>query len=106
MKIEDFKKVEMISAKIINAEKIEKSEKLLKLELDDGSDKTRIIVSGIAKHYDALSVINKTVVIVSNLEPIKLMGIESHGMILMAEDHTDGSLYFVETVAEPGSVVT
>jgi len=81
------------------AEKVEKADKLLKLEVDLGSEK-RTIVSGIALHFNAEDIIGKQVVVVANLAPRKMRGIESQGMILMAEDKA-GKLHFVN----PGSII-
>ena len=78
---------------IITAEKVEKADKLLKLEVDLGFEK-RTIVSGIALHFDPSIIVGKQVVIVANLAPRKMKGIESNGMILMAEDG-DGKLKFI-----------
>lgn len=78
---------------ITAAEKVPKADKLLKLEVDLGSEK-RTIVSGIALHFAADSIVGKQVVVVTNLAPRKMRGIESNGMILMAED-SDGKLKFI-----------
>lgn len=82
--IDDFAKVELRVGKVISAEKVEKSEKLLKLQVDIGED--RQIVAGIAKSYTPDDLIGKKIVVVANLKPTKLMGIESHGMLLAATD--------------------
>jgi methionyl-tRNA synthetase len=103
---DDFAKLDLKCATIIAAEKVAKADKLLKLEVDLGFEK-RTIVSGIALHHKPEDIIGKQVVIVANLAPRKMKGIESNGMILMAEDK-DGKLKFVnpdETV-ENGSPVT
>ena len=73
--------------------KVEKADKLLKLQVDMGYE-TRTIVSGIALHFSPESIIGKQVVVVANLAPRKMRGIESNGMILMAEDK-EGKLHFV-----------
>lgn len=91
--IEDFKKVKLRTAKIIEAEAVPKSEKLVKLKVDLGSEQ-RQILAGIAKHYTPESLIGKTIVIVANLKPAKLMGMESQGMLLAANAE-DGSLGLV-----------
>ncbi len=82
--IDDFAKVELKVGKVIAAEKVEKSEKLLKLQVDIGEE--RQIVAGIAKSYTPDDLIGKKIVVVANLKPAKLMGIESHGMLLAATD--------------------
>ena len=100
----DFMKLDLRAGEILTAEKIEKSDKLLKLQVDLGIEK-RTIVSGIAKHVDMDSLKGQKVCVVANLAPKKLMGVESQGMILMAED-SEGNLKFAETTAEPGSPIT
>jgi len=84
---EDFEKVDLRVATIIEAEKVPKSDKLLKLKIDMGEKRT--IVAGIGKDYKAADLIGKRVVIVANLQPVKLMGVESRGMLL-ATDSTEG----------------
>ncbi len=81
--IEDFSKVQLKVAKVLEAERIPKTEKLLKLKVDLGGE-TREIVSGIAKHYEPDDIIGKNVVMVINLKPAKIRGIVSHGMVLAA----------------------
>lgn len=90
---DDFTKMDIRLGTILEAEKVEKADKLLKLTIDTGLDK-RIVVSGIAEHYSPEEVIGKTVQILINLAPRKIRGIESQGMILMAED-ADGKLSFM-----------
>ncbi len=90
---DDFIKQDIRISTILEAEKVPKTDKLLKLKVDTGID-TRIIVSGIAKYYKAEEIIGKQVCVLVNLAPRKLRGIESQGMVLMAEDN-DGSLKFV-----------
>jgi len=91
--IDDFKKVKLRTAKIIEAEPVPKSEKLVKLKVDLGNEQ-RQILAGIAKHYAPDALIGKTIVIVANLKPAKLMGMESQGMLLAANAE-DGSLGLV-----------
>ena len=90
---DDFAKIDLKTGTITAAEKVEKADKLLKLEVDIGFEK-RTIVSGIALHFDPAAIIGKQVIVVTNLAPRKMRGIESNGMILMAED-ADGKLQFV-----------
>jgi len=91
---EDFMKMDIRIGTIMEAEKVPKTKKLLKLKIDTGIDQ-RTVVSGIAEHYKPEDIIGKQVSILVNLEPKKLRGIESQGMILMAED-SDGKLSFIE----------
>ncbi|RNC85434.1 MAG: methionine--tRNA ligase [Balneola sp.] len=100
----DFMKLDLRAGRILKAAPIKKSDKLLQLEVDLGLEK-RTIVSGIAKHVDLDNLVGQTVCVVANLAPKKLMGVESQGMILMAED-SEGNLKFAETEAEPGSTIT
>jgi methionyl-tRNA synthetase len=93
---DDFAKVDIRTATILEAEKVPKTIKLLKLKIDTGLD-IRTIVSGIAEYYDPETIIGKQISIVANLEPRKIKGIESKGMILMAEDK-DGKLVMVTPV--------
>ena len=93
IQFEDFAKIDLKVGTITAAEKVAKADKLLKLEIDLGSE-TRTIVSGIALHFDPLAIVGKQVTVVTNLAPRKMRGIESNGMILMAED-ADGKLQFV-----------
>jgi len=90
---DDFAKLDLKVGTITAAEKVAKADKLLKLEVDLGFEK-RTIVSGIAQHFTAEEIVGKQVVIVANLAPRKMKGIESNGMILMAEDKA-GKLHFV-----------
>jgi len=99
----NFASLDLRAGKIEHAEKIKKSKKLLKITVNLGFEK-RTILSGISEYFKPDEIIGKTVCIVANLEPKKMMGIESNGMILMGEN-SDGSLHFVETTAEPGSPV-
>jgi methionyl-tRNA synthetase len=93
---DEFMKMDIRTATILEAELVPKTKKLMKLKIDTGIDK-RIIVSGIAEYYKPEEVIGKQVAVLVNLEPRVLKGIESKGMILMAED-ADGSLKFVSPV--------
>jgi methionyl-tRNA synthetase len=103
--IDDFKKIKLRTARVIAAEKLPKSEKLLRLQVDTGTEK-RQILAGIAKFYTPEQMIGKMVIIVANLQPAKLMGHESQGMLLAA-NMPDGSLCLVEPAgdAQPGAEV-
>jgi methionyl-tRNA synthetase len=98
IEFDDFAKMDIRVGTIIEAEKVKKTKKLLKLQIDTGIDK-RTVVSGIAEYYTPEEIIGKQVSVLVNLAPKKLRGIESQGMILMAED-ADGRLMFVEPSAE------
>jgi methionyl-tRNA synthetase len=103
---DDFAKIDLKVGTILSAEKVEKADKLLKLEVDLGFEK-RTIVSGIALHFEPSAIVGKQVVVVTNLAPRKMRGIESNGMILMAED-ANGKLHFVspDTIIDAGSGVS
>lgn len=91
---EDFMKMDIRISKVLAAEVVPKTQKLLKLEIDTGIDK-RTIVSGIAEYFKPEQVVGREVCVLVNLEPRKIRGIESHGMILMAKN-SDDSLRFVQ----------
>jgi methionyl-tRNA synthetase len=90
---DDFGKIDLRVGTIVEAKKVEKADKLLELLVDLGFEK-RTILSGIAMHFNPEDIVGKQVTIVANLAPRKMRGIESKGMILMAEDAA-GKLYFV-----------
>ena len=81
--IEDFARIQMRVGQVLEAEKVEGSRKLMKLKVDLGTE-VRQVVAGIAEAYDAASLLNRKVVIVANLKPARLMGLESNGMIVAA----------------------
>ncbi len=93
IEFDDFAKIDLKVGTIVAAEKVEKADKLLKLQIDLGFE-TRTVVSGIALHFAPAEIVGKQVVVVTNLAPRKMRGIESNGMILMAED-ADGKLKFI-----------
>ena len=90
---DDFAKLDLRVATVVACEKVEKADKLLKLTLEVGTE-TRTVVSGIALHFSPEEVVGKQVLLLANLAPRKMRGIESQGMILMAED-ADGKLVFM-----------
>ena len=102
---DDFSKLDFRVGTIVEAMKVHKADKLLQLLVDIGLEK-RTILSGIAEHFNPNDLIGKQAVVVTNLAPRKMRGVESNGMLLMAEN-TEGKLVFVEPVGglEPGSVV-
>ena len=103
---DDFAKIDLRVGTIVAASKVEKADKLLQLSVDLGFE-TRTIVSGIAQHFEPESIVGKQVTVVVNLAPRKMRGIESNGMILMAED-ANGKLHFVNPSdnINPGSGVS
>ena len=102
--IDDFSKVELRVAKVIEAEKVEKADKLLKMKLQVGAE-TRQVVSGIAKYYTPEEMVGKTLILVANLKPAKLRGIESQGMILAASNENGLSLVTIDKDMESGARV-
>lgn len=102
---DDFAKIDLRVGTIVSTEKVEKADKLLKLQVDLGFE-TRTIVSGIALHFKPEEIVGKQVTVVTNLAPRKMRGIESNGMILMAEDN--GKLHFInpEDKINSGSTVS
>ena len=102
---EDFTKIDLRVAHVIKAEKVEGADKLLKLELDLGFEK-RQIVAGVAKQYKPEDILGKKIVIVANLAPRKLRGIESKGMLLAATSGEDIILVVLDRDATPGSTIS
>ena len=102
---EDFEKMDIRTATVLEAERVPKTDKLLKLTIDTGIDK-RVIVSGIAEYYTPEQMVGKQICILANLAPRKIRGIESKGMILMARQN-DGKMRFItpqETLANGASI--
>ena len=102
--IDDFMKIQLKTAKVISAERVPKSEKLLKLQVSVGSEQ-RQIVAGIGKKYEPEALIGKMIIIVANLKPAKLMGIESQGMVLAAGDSEVRGLATILEEVDPGTKV-
>jgi len=97
--IDEFMKVELRTGKILEAEKVKKSKKLIQLKVDIGTE-TRQVLAGIAESYEPEDLVGRTVIIVANLKPVKLMGIESQGMVLAASN--DGKIMLAGFDQEPG----
>ncbi len=101
---DDFKRIELKIGKIVAAEKVEKADKLLKLEVDFGDEK-RQIISGIAKDYLTEDLINKSFVFIVNLEFRQIMGLESQGMILAADNDDHAVLLEPNREVNPGTSI-
>jgi len=101
---DDFKKVELKIARITEAEEVAGAEKLLKLQIDLGGEK-RQIVAGIKKSYLVKDLIGREIVVVANLEPRMVMGLESNGMLLAASDDSGPVLLRPDKDVPPGSGV-
>jgi methionine--tRNA ligase beta chain len=101
---DDFAKVEMKTGKILSAEPVEGSEKLVKLSVDIGEENPRQILAGIAKFYSIDELVGRTIIVAANLEPRKMMGLESQGMLLAADGEKPIPLTTSEPV-EPGAKI-
>ena len=102
--IDDFAKVSLKAAKVLSAEPVPKSDKLLRLVVDDGKGE-RQIVSGIAAWYKPEDLVGKTVVVVANLKPAKLRGVESNGMLLAADTESGANVVFLPDTVKPGASI-
>jgi methionyl-tRNA synthetase len=104
--IQDFQKVQLVTGRVVEAERVPKSNKLVRLQVDLGSER-RQVVAGIAARYEPEALVGRNVVIVANLKPAKLMGVESNGMVLAATVGEAGepSLLEVPDDVPPGSTV-
>ena len=97
-------KMDLRVGTVLEAEAVPKSKKLIRTVVDLGFEK-RQILAGVAQHFEPTDLVGKNVVVVANLAPRKMMGLESQGMILMAEDR-EGKLSMVSSGSEPGSSVS
>jgi len=102
--IADFQKVELRVAEVLAAEKVAKSKKLLKLTVQVGEE-TRTLVAGVAEHYEPADLVGRKVVIVANLEPATLMGVESNGMVLAASHESTVALLTLDKDVPSGAKV-
>ena len=100
--IEDFKKVELKVARVLEASRVEGSDKLLKLKVDIGNEQ-RQIIAGIGKSYQPEALLSREIIIVANLEPRSLMGLESQGMLLAANDENGPIILMPEKETPPGT---
>ncbi|HAU07800.1 MAG TPA: methionine--tRNA ligase subunit beta [Candidatus Yanofskybacteria bacterium] len=102
--IDDFKKIELKVAKVLEAERVEGSDKLIKLQLQLGEEK-RQILGGIGKHYEPDQLVGRQIIIVANLEPRQMMGLESQGMLLAASDENGIALLMPDKEVTSGSKI-
>lgn len=100
----DFKKLELKVAKILSAEEIPGADRIWKLEVDNGSEKKQV-VAGIKAHYPKETLIGRSVIIIDNLEPAVIRGVESRGMLLAAKDANSLVLVGLDKELPPGSPV-
>ena len=105
IKFEEFQKIDLRVVKIIKAEKIEDSEKLIKLEVD-GNEEKRQIIAGIGKYYKPEDLVGKEIIMVWNLEPKVLFGLESKGMLLAAKNGEEPIILIPEKEVPPGAKVS
>ena len=112
MTIDEFAKVELRTARVLEAERVEGSEKLLRLQVDAadkdeaGNPKNRQVLAGIGKVYAPEELVGRDIIIVANLDPRKMMGLESQGMLLAAGGSPEHlSILTVEKPIEPGSKI-
>lgn len=100
---DDFKKIELKIAKILEAEEVAGAEKLLKLQIDLGNSEKRQIVAGIKKQYQTKDLVGKEIAVITNLEPRMVMGLESNGMLLAASGDAGPVILIPEKEVPPGS---
>jgi methionyl-tRNA synthetase len=103
--IDDFMKVQLKAAKVLEAAAVPKSKKLVQLKVDLGEPEPRTILAGIAESYQPEQLVGRTIVVVANLKPAKLMGIESNGMVLAASPEGGGAMLVNAEGASPGTRV-
>ncbi len=103
--IDDFMKIQLKVGKVLEAERMPKSQKLLKLKVDAGEAEPRTILAGIAESYEPEAMVGKTIVIVANLAPRKMMGLESNGMVLAASPDGGAAIVLNVEPATPGTRV-
>lgn len=103
--IDDFRKVDLRVAKIVEAEKVEGADKLLKLKITLGLEE-RQLVAGIAQHYTPEELVGKQIIVVANLEPAVIRGVQSQGMLLAATSEGKVIVATMDKEAEPGSKLT
>jgi len=104
--IDDFAKIEMKVGHILEATKLEESNKLILMKVDFGNDDIRTVVSGIAKHYSAEDLKDKKFMFVTNLQPRQILDYESQAMIVAAHNETTISILKPDKDIEPGSAIS
>lgn len=113
MTIDEFRKVDLRVGKILSAERVEGSEKLVELQVDlgekdeSGADKPRQVLAGVGKVYEPEQLVGRQIVVVANLEPRKMMGLESQGMLLAASDEAgEPVILTIDYEVAPGSKIS
>jgi methionyl-tRNA synthetase len=102
---EDFKKVEMKVGKVLSVEDHPNADKLMVMRVDVGEDAPRLLVAGLKAYYGAEELVGKSIVVVTNLEPAQLRGVQSNGMLLAAQEGDVVSVLTLDKVVAPGSKV-
>lgn len=92
--LSDFQKLDLVVARIVSAERVPNADRLLRLLVDTGEG-TRTLVAGIAQHYAPEDLVDRQIVLVANLEPARIRGVESHGMLLAARDAGTGAVVLI-----------
>jgi methionyl-tRNA synthetase len=105
MTIDEFAKMELKTARVLQAERVDGAEKLLKLQIDLGNEQ-RQIVAGIAQYYKPDDMVGKTIVVITNLDPARIRGVESNGMLLAAQSGGKLVLLTTDNEISPGSKVS
>jgi len=103
---EDFQKLHMVTGKVLQADKVQGADKLLKLEVDIGEEEPRTIVAGLARHFEPGDMQGRQVVVLANLTPRKIRGVMSHGMVLAVHQGEDMALLTSTKDTQPGSRVS
>ncbi len=103
--IQDFQQVQLRTAKVLSAERVEGADKLLKLQIEVGEPEPRQLVAGIAQHYAPEALVGRTIIIVANLEPATIRGVTSQGMLLAASSGDSVKLLMVDGDLPPGSKI-
>ncbi len=103
---DEWQKVELVTARVVTASAHENADRLLVLMLDSGAEEPLQVVAGIRGHYEPESLVGKTVIALVNLEPAKLRGVESQGMVLAVKDGEEVRLLAVDAKVAPGRRVT
>jgi len=102
---DEFARLDLRVGKVLEIEPHPKADKLYVLKVDLGEPQPRQIVAGLRKHYEAQDILGKSIIVVANLQPVKMRGIESNGMLLAGDDGTVVSLLTLDRYVRPGSPV-
>ncbi len=103
---EQFQELDLRAARVIEADQISGSDNLLRLDVDVGEEESRQLVAGLAGHYEPHELIDRTIIVVNNLEPVEIFGVKSEGMLLAAEDQDNLALLKPDIEVSPGSEIS